>query len=211
MATLDEWLAQIKLHRYGAAMKEEGYDELDFLRAVGESDIEEMTTSIGMKKPHAIVFKAAWKQLVHGNVTSEGAAGAALAASSVVPPSAAVAVSYPQAVPYDIVYTTEFTQQSPLPTVILSYCTHTDEGKGKEHVWAIANILKDAGITSFHGYMVRGGDQWEEEWFGIMPSAKFGVVMISEAFLKSKPCVKELRALLKQGIPIIAVVFDRTA
>ena len=52
-----EWLAQIKLHRYGAAMKEEGYDELDFLRAVGESDIEEMTTSIGMKKPHAIVLR----------------------------------------------------------------------------------------------------------------------------------------------------------
>ena len=44
-----------------------------------------------------------------------------------------------------------------------------------------------------------------------MPSAKVAVVMISEAFFQSKPCVAELQAVLKWGIPLVPVVFDVTA
>jgi hypothetical protein len=108
-------------------------------------------------------------------------------------------------------YTVPFALQMLFPQVILSYCTHTDGGLGKEHVWSVANILNDAGISSFHGYMVEAGQDWEKKWFGKMPRAKVGVVMLSEAFFKSGPCKEELLALIKKGHPIIPVVFDMTA
>ena len=120
-------------------------------------------------------------------------------------------VAYPQPVPYNVRYTTAFALHQLFPQMTLSYCTYTDGGLGKEHVWAVANILKDAGITSFHGYIVEAGQDWEKKWFGKMPRAKVGVVMLSEAFFKSGPCKEELLALIKKGHPIIPVVFDMSA
>jgi hypothetical protein len=82
---LDGWLAQIKLQRYAAAIKEEGYDELDFITGVAESDIVEMTTAIQMKRPHTIIFMKAWKVLtetVGGGASVEGGGGGGGAAAA---------------------------------------------------------------------------------------------------------------------------------
>jgi hypothetical protein len=44
MASVDEWLAQIKLERYAHGIKEQGYDELEFLQAADEQDIADVCT-----------------------------------------------------------------------------------------------------------------------------------------------------------------------
>eukprot|EP01051_Picozoa_sp_SAG22_P010953 SAG22_NODE_1017_length_6016_cov_40.662667_11_plen_141_part_00 len=78
---MDDWLTSIKLDRYAAATKDAGYDELDFLLAADETDILEMTTDVGMKKPHAKAFLVAWNKLKLG-----GSPAAAAAAAAAAPP-----------------------------------------------------------------------------------------------------------------------------
>ena len=70
--TLDAWLVQIKLQRYSAAIKEAGYDELEFLLDAEEGDLDEMIAEIDMKKAHARTFKRAWKELLGGGGASPG-------------------------------------------------------------------------------------------------------------------------------------------
>ena len=60
---LEDWLASIKLERYFSNVRDEGYDELEFLLGADEADISEMTATAGMKKPHAKAFLGAWQKL----------------------------------------------------------------------------------------------------------------------------------------------------
>eukprot|EP01045_Picozoa_sp_COSAG04_P003669 COSAG04_NODE_151_length_22485_cov_15.968552_11_plen_531_part_00 len=80
--TLDAWLVQIKLQRYASAIKEAGYDELDFLKDASEADVKEMTVDIKMKKPHANSFLSKWKELISGAGPPPPAAGSPTAAGS---------------------------------------------------------------------------------------------------------------------------------
>ena len=66
---------QIKLQRYSAAIKEAGYDELEFLMDAEEADLDEMVTDIDMKKAHIRTFKRNWKALVGGPAGSPAASG----------------------------------------------------------------------------------------------------------------------------------------
>lgn len=69
--TVDAWLQSIKLDRYAAAIKEAGYDELQFLQDALEEDIDEALVDIKMKKPHIRTFKKSWRLLVDPPATSE--------------------------------------------------------------------------------------------------------------------------------------------
>ena len=71
--TIDEWLDELDLGGYAAAVKEEGYTTLRFLKDAEEQDLDEMAQGIGMKRPHVRTLKRAWKQLV-AEVDSGGAA-----------------------------------------------------------------------------------------------------------------------------------------
>jgi hypothetical protein len=62
--TVETWLRQVKLDRYADAIKEAGYDELQFLHDAEEEDIDEMAHEISMKKPHVRTFKKAWRLLL---------------------------------------------------------------------------------------------------------------------------------------------------
>ena len=42
---------------------------------------------------------------------------------------------------------TPFALQSSFPSVIFSYCTKTDGGRGEQRMWQIANFLKKHGST----------------------------------------------------------------
>ena len=53
---------------------------------------------------------------------------------------------------------------------------------------------------------MKGGENWETAWFGTMPEAKVAVMMWSPEFFQSKPCVRELVALIQQHKPIIPVM-----
>ena len=71
--TIDVWLDELDLGGYAAAVKEEGYTTLRFLKDAEEQDLDEMAQGIGMKRPHARTLKRAWKQLV-AEADSGGAA-----------------------------------------------------------------------------------------------------------------------------------------
>ena len=71
--TIDEWLDELDLGGYAAAVKEEGYTTLRFLKDAEEQDLDEMAQGIGMKRPHVRTLKRAWKQLV-AEADSGGAA-----------------------------------------------------------------------------------------------------------------------------------------
>ena len=84
MTTIDEWLDELDLGGYAAAVKEEGYTTLRFLKDAEEQDLDEMAQGIGMKRPHVRTLKRAWTQLV-----AEADSGGAAASSSTLPVPAA--------------------------------------------------------------------------------------------------------------------------
>ena len=55
---------------------------------------------------------------------------------------------------------TPFRLEDQFPPVIFSYCTKTDNGRGEEHMWRVANFLKRHGISSFNGKQVEPGEDW---------------------------------------------------
>jgi hypothetical protein len=57
--------------------------------------------------------------------------------------------------------------------------------------------------------MVKGGQDWQKEWFGLLPESKVVVLMMSKSFLESAACMKELEAAIKTEIPIIPVYLEK--
>jgi hypothetical protein len=92
----------------------------------------------------------------------------------------------------------EFELEAEFPEVILSYTTASRGGKGKKDMWAIANVLRKNGITSFNGYQVKSGDHWQDQWYGNMPEAKVCILILSPEYFDSGPCRDECSAVLKQ-------------
>jgi hypothetical protein len=106
--------------------------------------------------------------------------------------------------------TAYFDREAAFPTVMISYQSNsTGGGLGKSFMWGMANSLKDRGITSFNGYMVKGGQMWQKVWFGLLPEAKCVVLMMSKSFFQSRACIDELEAAIAQRTPIIPVFLER--
>ena len=56
--------------------------------------------------------------------------------------------------------------------------------------------------------MVEAGQNWQLEWYGVLPEAKVVIVMLSRAFFKSKACVKELITALSQNKYVIPLYLE---
>ena len=76
-------------------------------------------------------------------------------------------------------------------------------------MWAIGNALRLQGISTYCGLMVRTKN-WQEKWFGKLNKAKFAIVMLSDAYWKSGPCIDEVRAILQKGIEVFIIRVDNT-
>ena len=61
---LEAWLEAQNLSEYSKAMRDEGYSSMRFLHASSQEDLEEMAAEIKMKKVHAKVLVASWRELV---------------------------------------------------------------------------------------------------------------------------------------------------
>ena len=63
---IDGWLDELGLSKYGAVVKEYGYEQLSILLAATEDDVMEMTEDgdVGMKKPARRAFLAGWEKLM---------------------------------------------------------------------------------------------------------------------------------------------------
>eukprot|EP01051_Picozoa_sp_SAG22_P038376 SAG22_NODE_19645_length_273_cov_0.586207_1_plen_73_part_01 len=72
-------------------------------------------------------------------------------------------------------------------------------------MWALANVLRQNGITSYCGLMVRE-DNWQQKWYGKMNKAKFAIIMTSDCYWdRGSPCKDEVEAILKKGLKIFSV------
>jgi hypothetical protein len=115
------------------------------------------------------------------------------------PPSTALALYDPA----------EFKPAVDFPVGIFSYASASDGGKGIDHMWAIGNALRLHGISTYCGLMVRTKN-WQQKWFGKLNKAKFAIVMLSDAYWKSGPCIEEVTKILEKGIQVFIVRVDRT-
>jgi hypothetical protein len=93
------------------------------------------------------------------------------------------------------------------PEGIFSYASASDDGKGIQHMWAVGNALRLHGITTYCGLMVRT-DNWQVKWFGKLSTAKFAIIMLSDAYWKSDPCLEEVTTILQEGIKVYIVRVD---
>eukprot|EP01045_Picozoa_sp_COSAG04_P053186 COSAG04_NODE_23090_length_344_cov_0.718367_1_plen_80_part_01 len=59
--SVESWLQSFGLERYAQQIREEGYDELEFLRHASEDELYHLAQS--MKFPHRRVFRDAFGQL----------------------------------------------------------------------------------------------------------------------------------------------------
>jgi len=103
---------------------------------------------------------------------------------------------------------TPFEQENEFPDGIFSYASGTDGGKGEANMWAVANGLRAYDITTYNSKMVKAGQHWRVEWFGILARAKFAVVIPSDAYWQSQQCVDELEAILHRNIPVFLLRGD---
>lgn len=108
--------------------------------------------------------------------------------------------------------TTDFPLQEPFPPVIISYCTKTDNGRGEERMWQIANFLKENGIASFNGKQVESGEDWMQKWLGKLPDAKVCIAMLSPSYFESGPCKEEIYRAMRlddDDVVVLPIIFEK--
>lgn len=76
-------------------------------------------------------------------------------------------------------------------------------------MWAVANGLRKAGITSFNGKQVTGGANWRKEWFGVLadPGCVVVVPMLSKLYFESSACIQELEEACTMDNKLILPIF----
>jgi len=107
-------------------------------------------------------------------------------------------------IPFDA----DFDITKEFPLIIISYATKSNNGEGKEIMFAIAHVLNRFGFTSFNGYQVKAGQNWQKEWYGIMPQAKIAIIILSPEYFESEACRKEcLELIMNNTIKLIPIQF----
>ena len=183
------WLAELKLERYGDAIRAAGYDELEFFVTALESDLEELAAEIGMKRPHARALVVGWKKLVaNGGALDHQLPEPEpeLAAENRESHGQAVQVMQPTD-EFDFV----FSNKTASDALCLQICAKlTAQGI---RVWQQkTNIPKDS-------------DNWFNEWFPSAVKSRKIVCFISADYLKSPYCMKEFGiALASHKLLVVA-------
>ena len=102
---------------------------------------------------------------------------------------------------------TPFSREEAFPEVIISYATKSRGGKGEEDMWAIANVLRQHGITSFNGLQVEAGENWQVGWYGRKTQAKLAIIMLSPEYFGSSACAEECKAIVTSKIKVIPIQY----
>jgi hypothetical protein len=75
----------------------------------------------------------------------------------------------------------------------------------------ILKILHERGVRCFSGLHVPPGTDWEVFMLRLnsrRAQAKVLIVVLTAALFDSKPCLKELNAAIKKGIPVLPIRFE---
>ena len=93
---------------------------------------------------------------------------------------------------------------------ITSYASRSRGGKGQEDMWAVANLCRRAGITTYNCMQAGAQENWKVCWFGKQPEAKLALVFLDEAYFESEGCVEELMAIIYTRQPFVPINFGVT-
>ena len=104
------------------------------------------------------------------------------------------------------------------PEVVISYASGRrlgqdcdDAGPGMYYAAGILKILHERGVRCFSGLHVPPGTDWEVFMLRLnsrRAQAKVLIVVLTAALFDSKPCLKELNAAIKKGIPVLPIRFE---
>ena len=104
------------------------------------------------------------------------------------------------------------------PEVVISYASGRRSGRdcdgagpGMYYAAGILKILHERGVRCFSGLHVPPGTDWEVFMLRLnsrRAQAKVLIVVLTAALFDSKPCLKELNAAIKKGIPVLPIRFE---
>ena len=104
------------------------------------------------------------------------------------------------------------------PEVVISYASGRrlwqdcdGAGPGMYYAAGILKILHERGVRCFSGLHVPPGTDWEVFMLRLnsrRAQAKVLIVVLTAALFDSKPCLKELNAAIKKGIPVLPIRFE---
>jgi hypothetical protein len=84
-------------------------------------------------------------------------------------------------------------------------------GPGMYYAAGILKILHERGVRCFSGLHVPPGTDWEVFMLRLnsrRAQAKVLIVVLTAALFESKPCLKEINAAIKKGIPVLPIRFE---
>jgi hypothetical protein len=104
------------------------------------------------------------------------------------------------------------------PEVVISYASGRRPGRdcdgagpGMYYAAGILKILHERGVRCFSGLHVPPGTDWEVFMLRLnsrRAQAKVLIVVLTAALFESKPCLKEINAAIKKGIPVLPIRFE---
>jgi len=104
------------------------------------------------------------------------------------------------------------------PEVVISYASGRRSGRdcdgagpGMYYAAGILKILHERGVRCFSGLHVPPGTDWEVFMLRLnsrRAQAKVLIVVLTAALFESKPCLKEINAAIKKGIPVLPIRFE---
>ena len=104
------------------------------------------------------------------------------------------------------------------PEVVISYASGRRSGRdcegagpGMYYAVGILGLLHERGVRCFSGLHVPPGTDWEV--FKLRLNSRFAqakvlIVVLTAALFESKPCLKEINAAIRKGIPVLPIRFE---
>jgi hypothetical protein len=104
------------------------------------------------------------------------------------------------------------------PEVVISYASGRRSGRdcegagpGMYYAAGILGLLHERGVRCFSGLHVPPGTDWEVFMLRLnsrFAQAKVLIVVLTAALFESKPCLKEINAAIRKGIPVLPIRFE---
>jgi hypothetical protein len=104
------------------------------------------------------------------------------------------------------------------PEVLISYASGRRSGRdcegagpGMFYAVGILGLLHERGVRCFSGLHVPPGTDWEVFMLRLnsrRARAKVLIVVLTAALFQSKPCLKEINAAIRKGIPVLPIRFE---
>ena len=100
-----------------------------------------------------------------------------------------------------------FTLEEDFPDILMSFATANRDGHGQDDMWAIANLVRKQGFSTYNCLQAEAASNWKVKWFGKRRETKLALILLDKPFFKSEGCVEELLAILTRRMAFIPINF----